>query len=386
MKKIMAAVNGDYRSITVRLLTIARALREREDYEIVFSGSGNYMDCVDFPRIETEHLRASELEKKMTIKDALCVYTPENLDSLLESEEKAVEEVKPDVIIRDILRDPLAIVAKRHNIPDISFEKAITTPWYFQKLEANHEFVDLAQPYIKDVSLKVRRKLLNIFFYYFDEQAKEEGFLNNKESFLSLADLTLITDSPSLFSLDIPYNEKPVFLGPILEGFKIKAPDWIESFKRDKRKKILISGGSTGYHEKISFCEFLPEKEYALALRNSRECKRQFSGDFDIRHVLPYCDVFVSHGGTGSTYFALESGVPILVSYNHFEQQANAVQITNRGAGLPLPKEIASVENIKDAIRYLQEDSFKEKSLNLGEKIRAETPIESAIREIKKIA
>ena len=386
MKKILAAVNGDYRSITSRVLAVARELK-KQNYEIVFSGVGTYMSLVDFPVIKTDHIRADDLEKQMNISDALCIYTEKNLDYLLAQEQEAIMRVKPDLILRDILREPLALVAKQNNIPDVMFQKATTSPFYTQELKSNHPFIELARPHVKDVTKKIRKKLVNIFYYHLDIKAREMGILDDSGSCSCLEDLTLITDHPDIFHLDIPKSQAHQYLGPILEPIKTNNSCWFDDFIRDNRKKILISGGSTGYHEKDHFFNHIPLDKYAVVFKtvNGFSANSSYFGNFEIRSLLPYCDVFINHGGTGSTYFGLLSGVPMLMSYDHFEQQANAVQAANKGVALLMPHQILNKENVSLALDYLDDSSFKENSLEVKKMLGDLDSVNKAVEAIKNV-
>ena len=88
--------------------------------------------------------------------------------------------------------------------------------------------------------------------------------------------------------------------------------------------------------------------------------------------VVPGSAAMICHGGHGTAIRPLIHGVPVLCLPMGRDQPENARRITERGAGLTLPKH-ASARAIKAAIQTLVQDvRFRDAAHRLGAKIAAE--------------
>ncbi|MFF4573134.1 macrolide family glycosyltransferase [Streptomyces sp. NPDC001410] len=72
--------------------------------------------------------------------------------------------------------------------------------------------------------------------------------------------------------------------------------------------------------------------------------------------VLAAASVFVTHGGMGSLMEAFSLGVPVVVVPQMAEQRVNAGQVEELGVGRHLPREQATAETLRDAVRTVMDD------------------------------
>jgi UDP:flavonoid glycosyltransferase YjiC (YdhE family) len=72
--------------------------------------------------------------------------------------------------------------------------------------------------------------------------------------------------------------------------------------------------------------------------------------------LLPYCSVFINHGGSGALIGAAMAGVPMLAIPQGADQFFNADVIHERGIGLRLMPDEVSPDTVRDATRTLLED------------------------------
>ena len=73
--------------------------------------------------------------------------------------------------------------------------------------------------------------------------------------------------------------------------------------------------------------------------------------------LLPYCSVFINHGGSGALIGAANAGVPVLAIPQGADQFLNAEVIKERGVGLRLMPDQFSPESVRDATRALLDDT-----------------------------
>ena len=72
--------------------------------------------------------------------------------------------------------------------------------------------------------------------------------------------------------------------------------------------------------------------------------------------LLPYCDVLISHAGSGATLGALNAGIPLLAIPQGADQFMNSDRIVAAGAGLQLLPHEISAAVIRDRVRRLLDD------------------------------
>jgi UDP:flavonoid glycosyltransferase YjiC (YdhE family) len=380
--KTLALVHGQMTSHTVRVLAIAKALRQTGLYDIVFSGDGPYMKFVEeagFEWIKTQLFNKSELNQRIDDNLATVYFTSENYDEYFQIEKAVIEKVRPDIIIRDHFREMAGVAAKIKQLRafDVFVQKATLSPYYHFdfKPEKLPQWISI---FPKRFLLFAARNIENHF------RRKNSRFIRRKLKELGLQkyisidgvrpDLTLFPDAKELFELSDADERLCKHIGPVLLTGQDPAPEWLEEFKRDKRKKILISKGTSGdYDQSELFENTFSDGKYAIAyysvggkkINDFYGCER-----FDIDKVLPVCDLIISHSGTGTNYSAIKHKIPMLVFYDHFEQQINAVELERKGIALRLDREHRRREDILSAVeKILSDDKFKQNISALSESI-----------------
>ena len=96
-------------------------------------------------------------------------------------------------------------------------------------------------------------------------------------------------------------------------------------------------------------------------------------------HLLPFCDLFVSHGGSGALLGALSAGIPMLAIPRGADQFINAERVTEAGLGLRLlPSELSSEAVRRTARRLIDDVQFRD-AARLQQAAIAEMPDPSAV-------
>jgi UDP:flavonoid glycosyltransferase YjiC (YdhE family) len=95
--------------------------------------------------------------------------------------------------------------------------------------------------------------------------------------------------------------------------------------------------------------------------------------------LLPLCDLFVSHGGSGALLGALSAGVPMLAIPQGADQFINAKRVVEAGFGLRLmPSELTS-DAVRSAARRLIDDGQFVEVARVQQAAIAEMPDPSAV-------
>jgi UDP:flavonoid glycosyltransferase YjiC (YdhE family) len=103
--------------------------------------------------------------------------------------------------------------------------------------------------------------------------------------------------------------------------------------------------------------------------------------------LFPQMSMVIHHGGSGTTAFGLRAGVPSCAVPFVFDQFFWGERIARLGAGPePIPYKKLTVERLRDIIgKGVNSPQMKQNAIELGDKIRRENGIESAIGIIEKI-
>lgn len=163
-------------------------------------------------------------------------------------------------------------------------------------------------------------------------------------------------------------GKPPVFIG--FGSMPIKNPRRtteiiLEALKRSGQRGILHSGwGGLG---NISLPENVFKIEYA-----------------PYSWLFPRMSMIFHHGGSGTTAYALRSGVPSCVIPFVFDQFYWGKRSAELGVGpQPIPFKKITVEKLLTAIELgLDHPHFKQKAVNIGQKITVENGIENALNII----
>jgi UDP:flavonoid glycosyltransferase YjiC (YdhE family) len=381
--KVLALVHGQMSSHTVRVLATAKTLRQTGQYNIIFSGDGPYMKLVEqagFEWIKTQLFNKEELFQRIDDNLATVYFTAENYEKYFQIEKAAIEKIRPDIIIRDHFREMAGVAAKIKQIRtfDVFVQKATLSPYYHFDFrpEKLPEWISI---FPKRLLLYAARKIENHYrrknSLFIRKKLKELGL----QKYISIdgvrPDLTLFPDAKELFDLADADGHICKHLGPVLLTGQDPAPEWLEEFKRDKRKKILIARGTSGEYDLTGLFEnTFNDGKYAIAFYSVEDKKiNDFYGcnKFDIDKVLPVCDLLISHSGTGTNYSAIKHKVPMLVFYDHFEQQINAVELERKGVAIRLDRKqrtrediLTSVEELLGNSKYKQNITAMSKSIS----------------------
>jgi len=163
-------------------------------------------------------------------------------------------------------------------------------------------------------------------------------------------DENVICDLPDLFpQKDLPANYN--FTAPLIYQDSMQDSSWLADVDR-RKPVVLVTMGSSGDWERL---RFLNGREYAVfsiitagdkdgILCGSHITARPF---VDMRRVLAISDVMICHGGNGTIYQGLLTGVFMLCLASHFEQEWNVKALERIGYGM-------SAANFEEAEWWMQ--------------------------------
>lgn len=326
----------DMASHYLRCLELCKKLNNQFDIMIANSERfGNFIKRLNIETFETENFDPEEIVNA-TVNFDFSWINRENIERVLYSQINTIQEYEPDFVLGDTSL-PLKIASEKTDTTFISLLNGYMTKYYrlTRNVSRNHpgyEYSDkmpaiifnLLVRLIEYVSFRkihkpfrlIRKELsLSSQHYFLDEL---EGYVN------------LICDLPDFFPQK-KHNKNYHFIGPLFYRGNDCEEEIIE-FIGDHNPNILVSMGSTGNWEKISFLNDSIFEEFKIIVSNkdnpimnrSNTLSRSF-----INHtaILDMIDIVICHGGNGTIYQALSHGVPVLCITNNFEQEWNSQRI-----------------------------------------------------------
>lgn len=274
------------------------------------------------------------------------IFAALNVDAMLPTLERAIEEWKPDLVLRESAEFASAIAADRIGVPQVR--------------------VSIGIALLEEASLAIAAPAL---------EARQPGIVSR------------IAGSPYLSYFPATADSSPFPVArhrhPATEATAEPLPDW---WPGDVRPLVYVSFGSVAatfppaaqvYAAALAAVAELPVR--ALLTLGGNELQL---GDVPPNvhvvswvsepDVLAVSSAAVGHGGTGTTLSALAAGCPLVVVPLFGDQPTNAARIAVSGAGVA-----SSIDQIGDRIRLvLDGDGYRTTARVLADEMRAYPPVE----------
>ena len=279
------------------------------------------------------------------------IFARLNVEAMLPSLEAAIEEWRPDFVVREPNEYASAIAAERHGVP--------------------HVRVAIGLAFTEDGALTLASPAL---------EEREPGITARiaASPYLSCFPPTFDpADHEVRRYRDTPNDAPP---GPL--------PDW---WPGDKRPLVYVTFGSVAgafaaarplFGEAVRQVAALPVR---VLLTLGRELDvGDVPENVHVEEWVPQADVLghaaavVHHGGSGTTLGALAHGVPAVVVPLFADQPFNAIRVTATGAGLH-----ATVDEIGARLeRVLAEPSYRDGAARLAAELRSLPPVERFLDDL----
>lgn len=195
-----------------------------------------------------------------------------------------------------------------------------------------------------------------------------------------------------------PLPPRVRYVGPLIADPQWAQP-WTSPWPSDDARPLIVAGFSTSFQDHVDVLQRLIDAAADLPVRllvtrsgSIRAEELTAAANCMIVDSAPHskvmrlASVVVTHGGHGTVMTALANLVPMLVFPHGRDQDDNAVRITERGAGLSLPKDATVAEIQQALIKLLGDPSFRSGARRLGEAVLAEVDASTLIHDIESLA
>jgi UDP:flavonoid glycosyltransferase YjiC (YdhE family) len=299
-----------------------------------------------------------------------------NTSAALPRMRAAVEEWRPDVVLRDPNEYSGALAAEQHGVP--------------------HGRIAISLMSTEQLGSGMVAPAL-------DAIRRAEGLEPDPDGDLLRASPWLSTFPRTLDEGELPDPHR--FHDPAWEEEGDELPDWWPG--REGQPLVYVTFGSVAgqfpqalpaYGVALSAVADLPVRVLLTVGRDlDRAALPEAPDNVHIEPWVPQQDVLghasaaVVHGGSGSTLGALAAGVPLVVVPLFADQPQNARRVAEVGAGLavePNRDDIpATIAPLREAIeRVLSDASYGERAQHLADELRAEPPVDEAIPLLERLA
>ena len=280
------------------------------------------------------------------------IFARLNVDAMLPALVDAIEEWRPDLVVREAAEFASAAAAELHGLP--------------------HVRVAVGAAMVEELALAIAGPVL-------DE--RRPGLAER------VAASPYLTCWPELIDPS-PY-EAARFRHPAAEARAEPLPDW---WPGDERPLVYVSFGSVA-------ATFPPAAQvYATALAAVAELPIRVllsTGGNEVElgdvpenvhveswvsepDVLAHASAMVGHGGAGTTLSAMSAGCPLVTVPLFGDQPANGLRVAVAGAGVVAPM----LEIARSIERVLERDSYREAALRVAGEMRALQPVDDFLERL----
>jgi MGT family glycosyltransferase len=196
------------------------------------------------------------------------------------------------------------------------------------------------------------------------------------------------------------FGERVLFVGPSLRPDVRRFGEPVDVHAAPYGALIYVSLGTVCSYDPAFFylcMEALGPLNARVVMQVGDHLAPRFAGDLPPNAVaraqvaqldlLARADLFITHGGMGSTMEALWSGVPMLAIPQSAEQRITAKRLEELGAGLLLEREDISISTLRrGAVTLLNEPSYRRRAQELGEAGRRDGGYLRACDRIQELA
>ena len=282
-----------------------------------------------------------------------AIFAGLNVDAMLPALEEAIEDWRPDLVVRETAEFASAIAAERHGIPHVRVAAGVAL--------------------VEESALAIAAPAL---------EERQPGITSR------------IAESPYLTYFPAPVDPAPFAVTrirhPATEVAPKPLPDWWEE---DGAPLVYVSFGSVAatfppaaqiYASALGAVRDLPVR--VLLTRGGNEIELgDVPANVHVEHwvsepdVLAFASAAVGHGGTGTTLSALAAGCPLVVVPLFGDQPANAVRVAVAGAGV-----VAWADEIGSRLELvLGDDRYRITARRLADEMRSLPVVDEVLESLQ---
>ena len=369
-KTVAIFADGGFLAHVTRSFEVGRALARCFGHRVIFCGSGPYMHIPLDAGFEVRPVYTvdRDVTMKLAKRAGLCSLSwwRNECDRSVRSDLEVLERLQPDLIVGD-MHWSLSTSARVMDIPYVAITNAAWTRWYAEPIEppAGHITTKIFGQALTRAMFPKIKNFLTWWYALGYTRIREKYGLEPVKSIYDLieGDMTLLADVPEFMPCVDQMPENYRYIGPITWDADLPEPAWLNRLD-PSRPTLYFTMGSTGdaqfFDEAI---RVFGDTEYQILITTggladlgsvpSNVYVEQYAPG---RALMNAADVVVSHGGNGTIYQALSSGVPIIGFPSIFDQEINLQRVCALGAGLRMWRSEYDAKTLKRAVEQVLGD------------------------------
>jgi MGT family glycosyltransferase len=366
-KTVAIFADGGFLAHVTRSFEVGRALARCFGHRVIFCGAGPYMHIPLDAGFEVRPVYTvdRDVTMKLAKRAGLCSLSwwRNECDRSVRSDLEVLERLQPDLIVGD-MHWSLSTSARVMDIPYVAITNAAWTRWYAEPIEppAGHFTTKIfGQTLTRAMFPKIKNFLTWWYSLGYTKIREKYGLAPVKSIYdLIEGDMTLLADVQEFMPCVDQMPENYRYIGPITWDADLPEPKWLQRLD-PSRPTLYFTMGSTGdaqfFDEAI---RVFGDTEYQILITTggladlgsvpSNVFVEQYAPG---KALMRAADVVVSHGGNGTIYQALSSGVPIIGFPSIFDQEINLQRVCALGAGLRMWRSEYDAKTLKRAVEQV---------------------------------
>lgn len=400
--RVLAFADANFIAHTSRVVEVAKVLRDRHGYEVIFAGAGAFTSIPKNEGMVTDYVFTVSKKSTLDLARKAGLVNPrwwfDMCRKSILSDLDVIDKHKPDLILGD-MHWSLFASAQETGVPYVAIANAHWTDYFgdeFGPLE-DHWSYTIFGKHAGKMFPAFRTVLGGYWALPYIIRGLRKNYPRKAKNIcdvLAGADLVLLADVPSYGPVtDAPDHYQ--YCGPILWEPHIAEPAWLGELDPD-RPTLYVTMGSTG--DPKFFQDTV--RSYAATdyqvIVTTGGLPVDFSDmpanvrwtDFAPGHaMMEHADLVISHGGNGTIYQALSWGTPIIGIPFHIDQDINLQRVEALGVGIKLPLRRFSARTLRKAVdTILGDPGYADRARKVREEIRAYGGAETAAQLVEEFA
>jgi len=383
-RKVALFADGGFLAHATRVLEVGRAL-QRLGYEVVFCSTGPYTRLMREAGFTVHPVYTEDREVTLGLARRAgmvnLAWWRECAEKSVESDMAAMRELKPDVVVGD-MRLSLSTSAAAMKIPCVGLTNGAWTSRFAERIHVpeGHITERVLGNTLADALFPHLKKLIVRHWARGFDRVRQRFGLQPLSTMYELVegDVTLLADLPEYFPIDPNSATDFRYIGPIMFRAALPRPIWLPRLDRS-RPTLYFTMGSTGDTQFFNeAAKVFGGTAYQVLITTAGlpvELYRKYDNVFieelaDGDSLMGVSHVAITHGGNGTVYQALNSGVPVLGIPTLFDQEVNLQRVESLGAGLRMARRDYCAEHLRAAIeKILSDGSFSQAARRLSQRI-----------------